>query len=89
MAVGIFGALELGSRDANSRHSYSRVYLAHYTRSDSRYFTSGRRKSDAMAGFHSHHMYTMEEVIGMIDDVDEPMCEGSDDDFDVDDLIIE
>ena len=64
-------------------------HLAHYTRSDSRYFTSGRRKSDAMAGFHSQHMYTMEEVIGMIDDVDEPMCEGSDDDFDVDDLIID
>ena len=39
----------------------------------------------AMAGTHSAHMYTMEEVLGMIDDVDEPMCDGSDDEFDIDD----
>ena len=35
----------------------------------------------AMAGSHSH-MYTTEEVVGMMDDVDEPICAGSDDDFD-------
>ena len=29
-----------------------------------------------MAGAYSSHMYTMEEVLGMLDDVDEPMCEG-------------
>lgn len=39
----------------------------------------------AMAGFHPAHMYTMEEVLGMIDDVDEPVCDGSDDEFDLDD----
>ena len=32
----------------------------------------------AMAGSHSH-MYTTEEVVGMMDDVDEPICAGSDD----------
>ena len=36
----------------------------------------------AMAGFHSH-MYTT-EVFGMMDDVDDPICAGSDDDFDGD-----
>jgi len=39
----------------------------------------------AMAGFHPAHMYTMEEVLGMIDDVDEPVCDGSDDEFDLED----
>ena len=37
----------------------------------------------AMAGSHSH-MYTTEEVVGMMDDVDEPICAGSEDDFDDD-----
>ena len=34
----------------------------------------------AMAGFHPAHMYTMdpEEALGMIDEVDEPLCDGSD-----------
>jgi len=36
-----------------------------------------------MAGSHSH-WYTTEEVVGMMDDVDEPICAGSDDDFDDD-----
>ena len=39
----------------------------------------------AMAGFHPPHMYTMEEVLGMINDVDEPVCDGSDDEFDLED----
>ena len=39
----------------------------------------------AMAGFHPAHMYTMEEVLGMIDDIDEPVCDGSDDEFDLED----
>jgi len=37
-----------------------------------------------MAGSHSH-MYTTEEVVGMMDDVDEPICAGSDDFDDYDD----
>ena len=34
-----------------------------------------------MAGSHSSHVYTMEEVLGILEDGDEPMCDGSDDDF--------
>ena len=30
------------------------------------------------------HMYTTEEVVGMMDDVNEPICAGRDDDFDDD-----
>ena len=37
-----------------------------------------------MEGTHSSHVYTMEEVLGMLDTVDEPICDGSDDDFDTD-----
>ena len=37
-----------------------------------------------MAGTHSSHVYTMEEVLGMLDTIDEPICDGSDDDFDTD-----
>ena len=36
-----------------------------------------------MAGTHSSHVYTMEEVLGMLDTVDEPICNGSDN-FDTD-----
>ena len=34
-----------------------------------------------MAGTHSSHEYT---VPGMLDTVDEPICDGSDDNFDTD-----
>ena len=41
-------------------------------------------ETQTMAGTHSSHVYTMEEVLGMLDTVDEPICDGSDDDFDTD-----
>lgn len=34
-----------------------------------------------MAGAPSRRAYTMEEVMGMLDSVDEPICDGSDDDL--------
>ena len=40
----------------------------------------------AMAGTHSSHVYTMEEVL---DDTAEPICDGSDDEFDTDDADLE
>ena len=45
-------------------------------------------ETQTMAGTHSSHVYTMEEVLGMLDTVDEPICDGSDDDFDTDYLIL-
>ena len=39
----------------------------------------------AVAGFHPAHMYTMEEVLGMIDDINKPVCDSSDDEFDFED----
>ena len=41
-------------------------------------------ETQTMAGTHSSHVYTMEEVLGMLDTVDEPICDRSDDDFDTD-----
>ena len=41
-------------------------------------------ETQTMAGTHFSHVYTMEEVLGMLDTVDEPICDGSDDNFDTD-----
>ena len=36
-----------------------------------------------MGGNHSSYVYTMEEVLeGMLNSIDEAICDGSDDDFD-------
>ena len=45
----------------------------------------GSEAGAAMAGTHSSHVYTMEEVLGLLDDTDEPICNGSDNEFDTDD----
>ena len=85
MAIGFFGALQVGSCNMNScsqtltcvRQAWLKLIL--YCK------PVGGGNRPAMAGFHPAHMYTMEEVLGMIDDVHEPVCNGSDDEFDLDD----
>ena len=38
-----------------------------------------------MEGAYSEHVYTMDEVLGMLDGgEDEPICDGIDDDFEMD-----
>ena len=59
------------------------VHTANRLRWAERLSGSGQRSvtRGAMAGAHSSHVYHMEEVLGMIESIDEPVCDGSDDDF--------